>query len=101
MRIWKSDKDVVIKDANGDETNYTVTTDGQIKYNGETVIDLEQYLIIKAGADIPYNYYYLPTGVMMLTDQNGKIVSAVTHVLINDPTTGDGILIENMLAQMC
>lgn len=29
--------------------------------------------------------------------QNGKIVGAVTHVLVNDPTTGYGILIENML----
>ena len=32
--------------------------------------------------------------------QNGKIVGAVTHVLINDPTTGYGIFIENMLNQM-
>ncbi len=30
--------------------------------------------------------------------QNGKLVGAVTHVLINDPTTGYGIFIENMLA---
>ena len=29
--------------------------------------------------------------------QNGKIVGAVTHVLINDPTTGYGIFMENML----
>ena len=28
--------------------------------------------------------------------QNGKLVGAVTHVLINDPTTGYGIVIENM-----
>lgn len=32
--------------------------------------------------------------------QNGKIVGAVTHVLINDPTCGYGIFIENMLNQM-
>ena len=34
--------------------------------------------------------------------QNGKLVGAVTHVLINDPTSGYGIFIENMLgaAQM-
>ena len=32
--------------------------------------------------------------------QNGKIVGAVTHVLINDPTSGYGIFIENMLNQM-
>ena len=29
--------------------------------------------------------------------QNGKIIGAVTHVLINDPTSGYGIFIENML----
>ena len=34
--------------------------------------------------------------------QNGKLVGAITHVLIGDPTTGYGIFIENMLnaAQM-
>lgn len=30
--------------------------------------------------------------------QNGKIVGAVTHVLLGDPTQGYGILIKNMLA---
>ena len=30
--------------------------------------------------------------------QDGKLVGAVTHVLVNDPTTGYGIFIENMLA---
>ncbi len=29
--------------------------------------------------------------------QNGKIIGAVTHVMINDPTKGYGIFIENML----
>ncbi|MBR6768249.1 MAG: SpoIVB peptidase [Clostridia bacterium] len=29
--------------------------------------------------------------------QNGKIVGAVTHVMVNDPTRGYGIFIENML----
>lgn len=29
--------------------------------------------------------------------QDGKVVGAVTHVLVNDPTQGYGILIENML----
>ena len=32
--------------------------------------------------------------------QNGKLVGAVTHVLINDPTTGYGIFIDNMLRDM-
>ena len=29
--------------------------------------------------------------------QDGKLVGAVTHVLVNDPTRGYGIFIENML----
>lgn len=32
--------------------------------------------------------------------QDGKLVGAVTHVLINDPASGYGIFAENMLAQM-
>ncbi len=32
--------------------------------------------------------------------QDGKLIGAVTHVLINDPQKGYGIFIENMLAQM-
>lgn len=31
--------------------------------------------------------------------QNGKLIGAVTHVLVNDPTQGYAILAENMLAQ--
>ena len=29
--------------------------------------------------------------------QDGKIIGAITHVLVNDPTRGYGIFIENML----
>ena len=29
--------------------------------------------------------------------QDGRLIGAVTHVLVNDPTTGYGIFIENML----
>ncbi|MBQ9151397.1 MAG: SpoIVB peptidase [Clostridia bacterium] len=32
--------------------------------------------------------------------QNGKLVGAVTHVLINDPTVGYGIFIDNMVRDM-
>ena len=32
--------------------------------------------------------------------QNNKLVGAVTHVLVNDPTKGYGIFIENMLKNM-
>lgn len=31
--------------------------------------------------------------------QNGRLVGAVTHVLVNDPTRGYGILAESMLEQ--
>ena len=31
--------------------------------------------------------------------QNGRLIGAVTHVMINDPTRGDGIFIENMLEE--
>jgi stage IV sporulation protein B len=31
--------------------------------------------------------------------QNGRIVGAVTHVFVNDPTRGYGIFIENMLEE--
>ena len=31
--------------------------------------------------------------------QDGKLVGAVTHVMVNDPARGYGILIENMLAE--
>ena len=36
------------------------------------------------------------SGSVVLKD--GKIVGAVTHVLLDDPTRGYGIFIENMLA---
>ena len=29
--------------------------------------------------------------------QDGRLIGAVTHVLVNDPTTGYGIFIANML----
>ena len=32
--------------------------------------------------------------------QDGKIVGAVTHVLIGDPAVGYGIFVENMLVNM-
>ena len=43
---------------------------------------------------VPYLITHLSGSPLL---QNGKLVGAVTHVLINDPTTGYGIYIENML----
>lgn len=31
--------------------------------------------------------------------QNGKLIGAVTHVLVDEPSRGYGIFIENMLAE--
>ena len=31
--------------------------------------------------------------------QDGKLVGAVTHVFVNDPTRGYGVFIENMLSE--
>ena len=43
-------------------------------------------------------WYYIDTHVSgSPIIQDGKLVGAVTHVLINDPTMGYGIFIENML----
>ncbi|MBE7024665.1 MAG: SpoIVB peptidase [Ruminococcaceae bacterium] len=33
-------------------------------------------------------------------EQNGKLIGAVTHVFVNDPTRGYGIFIENMLTEI-
>ena len=32
--------------------------------------------------------------------QDGKLVGAVTHVFLNDPTKGYGVFIENMIEDM-
>ena len=32
--------------------------------------------------------------------QNNKIIGAVTHVIVNDPTKGYGIFISNMLKEI-
>ena len=45
---------------------------------------------------ICWSYYHtLVSGLPVI--QNGPLVGVVTHVLMNDPTTGYGIFIENML----
>ena len=65
------DEDVLGKTFTGDEMRITVS---ERFYNGELV----------------------PEPIL----QNGKLVGAVTHVLVNNPTTGYGIFLENMLARM-
>ena len=90
--------DTVIKDADGNDTEYTVTADGTIKYKDAVTIDLSKYLVVEANEYIPYNYYYLPTGVMLLTDKNGKIVSISENGDLGDTnaTTGSGYDLQNV-----
>lgn len=49
-------------------------------------------------------YFCCPLSTTLLSGspiiQNGKLVGAVTHVLVNDPTKNYGIFIENMLEAM-
>ena len=33
--------------------------------------------------------------------QNGKLIGAVTHVFVADPTKGYGIFAENMASELC
>ena len=63
---------------------------GRVKYIGNKMSAGE--IIVNGDAD-------LHVGAEMSGPiiQNGKLIGAVTHVLIGDPTTGYGIFIENML----
>ena len=64
----------------------SVTSDGR-----DLVISVTDPKLLKATGGIVQGM----SGSPIL--QNGKLVGAVTHVLLNDPTKGYGILIENML----
>ena len=81
----------------GDPCKYTVKiSDINLSANGNkcfTVKVTDKALIEKTGGIVRGM-----SGSPII--QNGKLVGAVTHVLVNDPTTGYGIFIENMLNQM-
>ena len=49
----------------------------------------------KAIANCCPEWHSLISGSFII--QNGRLIGAVTHVLVNDPTMGYGIFIENML----
>ena len=64
-----------------------------------TIIMISIFLLIMSGV---FNILEKTGGIIQGMSgspviQNGRIVGAVTHVLINDPTKGYGIFIENML----
>ena len=55
------------------------------------------------GANLVKKENCYPLLTTLLSDspiiQNGKLIGAVTHVFVNDPTRGYGIFIENMLTE--
>ena len=86
-----------------------------LKFSNILVISRLKNHIIKGSAIPKIDWHYLcfyeffvknccPLLTTLLSGspiiQNDKIVGAVTHVLINDPTTGYGIFAENMLVNM-
>ena len=60
-------------------------------------LDLLGALLIGSGRVAPPSFKTASWSVLSPIIQDGKLVGAVTHVLVNDPTTGYGIFIENML----
>lgn len=81
------------------------TVDGE----GRKQYEIEIYDIVKDGKDRNFSIRVTDEALLAKTGgivqgmsgspiiQNGKIIGAVTHVLVNDPTKGYGIFIENML----
>lgn len=65
----------------------------------QTLLQSPNYIIISIIVKKNKNCCPLLTTVVSGSPilQNGKIIGAVTHVLVNDPTRGYGIFIENML----
>ena len=53
---------------------------------------------LTSNLSVPFCWSYIETPVSgSPIVQNGKLVGAVTHVLVDDPTRGYGIFAENML----
>ena len=81
------------------------TVDGE----GRKRYEIEIFDIVKDGKDKNFSVRITDEDLLAKTGgivqgmsgspiiQNGKIIGAVTHVLVNDPTRGYGIFIENML----
>ena len=81
------------------------TVDGE----GRKRYEIEIFAIEKEGRDRNFSVRITDEALLAKTGgivqgmsgspiiQNGKLVGAVTHVLVNDPTRGYGIFIENML----
>ena len=93
----KSGEAYILSDLDGKQlTKYTINIKKAEKGNleGKNIVFkvTDEELINKTGGIIQGM-----SGSPIL--QNGKIIGAVTHVFVNDPTRGYGIFIENMLAE--
>ena len=91
----KSGEAYILSDLDGKQlTKYTINIKKAEKGNleGKNIVFkvTDEELINKTGGIIQGM-----SGSPIL--QNGKIIGAVTHVFVNDPTRGYGIFIENML----
>ena len=85
----------------------TVSSEGVQKFD----IEIEKIMLINANTSKGMVIKITDSRLLSLTGgivqgmsgspiiQNGKIVGAVTHVFVNDPTRGYGIFIENMLSE--
>jgi stage IV sporulation protein B len=93
----ETDKAYILSDISGEVKSY------------EIVIDSVNYQAIDTNKGIRFHVedsdlIELTGGIVQGMSgspiiQNDRIIGAVTHVLVNDPTSGYGIFIENMLEQ--
>ena len=92
----KEDKAQILSTINGEQLKAydieieQVNTHGEIQEKSMIIHVTDEELIEKTGGIVQGM-----SGSPII--QNGKLVGAVTHVLINDPTRGYGIFIETML----
>ncbi len=94
-----------IKEIREGKASIFSTVDGE----GRKQYEIEIYDIVKDGKDRNFSIHVTDETLLQKTGgivqgmsgspiiQNGKIIGAVTHVLVNDPSKGYGIFIENML----
>ena len=74
-------------------------------HSNSSVVYKNRFLVHYSIYSVPLKVFFsIKTSFLLKTHirgspilQNSKLVGAVTHVLVNDPTTGYGIFIENML----
>lgn len=62
-------------------------------YGGNMIVEIKDERLLKITGGIVQGMSGSP--IM----QNGKLIGALTHVFVNDPTKGYGIFIENMLSE--